>query len=164
VLDGNEGTMRAWRGISALLTAGLSASGCQAPRATLERTIFSDPAKPYLGMSKAEIVACAGTPSGSYAHNTGETLTYHYSGAGPVPSAEKKKEDSSNPLARPKSDKNWACSASLVFENGKLARVTFAPREVVSPYTQKTDPKTHEKVYVTPPPPCAFALPNCSGR
>jgi hypothetical protein len=66
------------------------------------------------------------------------------------------------PLGKPKSDKSWKCSASLAFEGGKLARVSFAPRDVVSPYEKKKDPKTGEKVYVTPPEPCTFSLPNCA--
>ena len=38
-------------------------------------------------MTKEQVVACAGKPSGSYGTTLGETLTYHYSGAGPVPTA-----------------------------------------------------------------------------
>ena len=56
----------------------------------------ADPAKPYLGMSKEEIVACAGEPYAKYKSGAeAETLTYHYSGAGPVPAApgEKKKKE-----------------------------------------------------------------------
>jgi hypothetical protein len=46
----------------------------------------ADPAKPYLGMSREEIVACAGEPYAKYKSGAeAETLTYHYSGAGPVP-------------------------------------------------------------------------------
>jgi hypothetical protein len=136
--------------------------GCQAPLATLETAMSEDPAKLYLGMTKAEIIACAGAPASTYAHHTGETLVYRYSGAGPVPGAEKKKEEKEgSPFSRKKSDKKWTCSASLVFEGGKLARLTFAHKDVVSPYEQKKDPKTGEKTYVTPPPPCAFSLPNC---
>ena len=55
----------------------------------------ADPAKPYLGMSKDEIVACAGEPYAKYKSGAeAETLTYHYSGAGPVPGppGEKKKK------------------------------------------------------------------------
>ena len=81
--------MNAFRGLVALLVAGLSLGACQAPVATFERTMLGDPAKPYLGMTKAQIIACAGTPAGSYATGTGETIIYHYSGAGPVPSAAK---------------------------------------------------------------------------
>ena len=114
-------------------------------------------------MTKEQVVACAGKPSGSYGTTSGETLTYHYSGAGPVPTAAPAKSDEEKgPLGKPKSDKTWKCSASLAFEGGKLARVSFAPRDVVSPYERKKDPKTGEKVYVTPPEPCTFSLPNCA--
>jgi hypothetical protein len=149
----------------AILTAGLAASSCQAPVQTFERNFLADPAKPYLGMTKEQIIACAGKPAGSYGTTSGETLTYHYSGAGPVPTAATAKSDEpKGPLGKPKSDKNYACNASLSFEGGKLARVTFAPRDVVSPYEKKKDPKTGEKVYVKPPEPCTFSLPNCAGR
>jgi hypothetical protein len=153
--------MNAVRGLVAILVAGLSLGACQAPVATFERTMLGDPAKPYLGMTKAQIIACAGTPAGSYPRDTGETITYHYSGAGPVPSAEKS-DAPKGPLGKPKSDKTYECNASLVFEADHLVRVTFAPREVVSPYAEKKDPKTGEKAYVTPPKPCVFSLPNCA--
>jgi hypothetical protein len=155
------GSMGAVRILLAILVAGLSLGACQAPVATFERTMLGDPAKPYLGMTKAEIIACAGTPAGSYATGTGETITYHYSGAGPVPSAAKS-DAPKGPLGKPKSDKNYDCNASLAFEADHLVRVTFAPVGVVSPYTEKSDPKTHEKAYVTPPKPCVFSLPNCA--
>jgi hypothetical protein len=78
-----------------------------------------------------------------------------------VPSAEKS-DAPKGPLGGPKSDKTYECNASMVFEADHLIRVTFAPREAISPYTEKTDPKTHEKAYVTPPKPCVFSLPNCA--
>ena len=113
--------MRLSRSLLAVLIAGLCASGCQSPRSTLERTIF-DPTRPYIGMTKEQVVACAGKPSGSYGTTSGETLTYHYSGAGPVPTAAPAKSDEEKgPLGKPKSDKSWKCSASLAFEGGKLA-------------------------------------------
>ncbi len=152
--------------ILAILAAGLGASSCQSPRATFERTFLPDPAKPYIGMSKDQIIACAGTPSGSYSTNTGEMLTYHYSGAGPVPAAAPKKDDTKkgNPLGAKKSDKNYDCGASLAFEGDHLVGVTFAPRLAVSPYETKKDSKTGEKVPVEQPKPCTFALPNCGGH
>ena len=55
----------------------LCASGIAAAR---------DPAAPYLGMTKAQILACAGEPHSRFKSGAAkETLTYHYSGAGPVP-------------------------------------------------------------------------------
>jgi hypothetical protein len=154
--------MRAVGTVFAIVAVGLALSGCQSPRATFEAVIKGDPAKPYVGMTTDQVIGCAGQPSGRYGTTSGETLVYHYSGAGPVPSAAKEKPDKKNPFAKSKSEKNWDCSASLSFESGRLTRVTFAPREVVSPYAQKKDPKTGEKVTVTPPPPCNFSLPNCS--
>ncbi len=55
----------------------------------MERTISGDPAKPYVGMTKEQVIACAGKPAGRYGTTSGETLVYHYSGAGPVPAAAK---------------------------------------------------------------------------
>jgi hypothetical protein len=157
--------MRVVRAMLAILAAGLGASSCQAPRATFERTFF-DPAKPYVGMTKEQVIACAGAPAGRYNTNTGETLVYHYSGAGPVPTAAPKKQDDAkaNPFGSKKSDKNYDCNASLVFEGGRLTRVTFAPRLAVSPYETKKDPKTREKLPVEQPKPCSFSLPNCAGH
>jgi hypothetical protein len=159
--------MRKAPAMLAILAVGLGVSSCQSPKATFERTFLPDPAKPYVGMSKEQIIACAGTPAGSYATNTGETLTYHYSGAGPVPTAAPKKQDDTkkgNQFGAKKSDTNYDCNASLIFEGGHLTRVTFAPRLAVSPYETKTDPKTHEKIPVEQPKPCTFSLPNCGGH
>ena len=149
----------------------LALSGCQSgpkvsPFDSVERMVESDPAKPYLGMSKAEVIACAGSPASTYGTKTGETLVFRYSGAGPVPGqkpdkAKEEEDKGGSPLSRKKSDKGWTCSASLVFEGGKLSRVTFAHKDAVSPYEQKKNAKTGEKTYVTPPPPCAFSLPSC---
>ena len=157
--------MRAVRSLLTILAASLLVSGCQSPKATFERTFLPDPAKPYVGMTKEQIVACAGRPAGRYNTDTGETLVYHYSGDGPVPQAAPKKDESkqTNPFGKKNSDKDYDCNASLVFEGGRLTRVTFAPRLAVSPYETKTDPKTHEKVPVEQPKPCSFSLPNCRG-
>jgi hypothetical protein len=155
--------MRKTAAMLAILTAGLGASSCQSPRATFERTFF-DPTKPYVGMTKEQVLACAGKPYNSYGTDKGETLTYHYSGAGPVPTADtKQKSDQKNPFSKSKSEKDWKCSASLAFENGKLVRVSFAPNAVVGPYDTKKDPKTGEKVPADKPEPCTFSLPNCRG-
>ncbi len=150
----------------------------------------ADPAKPYLGMTKEAVLACAGEPYAKYRSGAeAETLTYHYSGAGPVPAApgEKKKKDSglagffpggdkkdkkekkadqtgdagetgaksetadaSEPGAKKgkkkKKDSGWTCTASLVFESGLLARVSFAHKDVRSPYDwqKEKDPKKRE--------------------
>jgi hypothetical protein len=167
ILAGNRGmdsvsNMRASALVAFMATA-MVAGGCQAPVATIERTIAGNPAAPYRGMSKEEIMACAGQPASVYSHSSGETLVYHYSGSGPVPGAEKKK-DSGNPLEGRKSSGDWTCTASLVFENGRLERVTYAHRDVESPYKKKTNPETGKKEYITPPEPCSFSLPNCVRR
>jgi hypothetical protein len=161
----------------------------------------ADPAKPYLGMSKDEIIACAGEPYAKYKSGAeAETLTYHYSGAGPVPGApgEKKKKDkpsffpggdkadktekkdkkdkegdtsdTSQPRAKgggkkgKKKDSGWTCTASLVFENGRLARVAFAHKDVRSPYEWQSEknPKKQAELRNAPLPTCTFSLPNCA--
>jgi len=163
--------MRAPLAFPILVAVGFAVTSCQAPLSTLERTVKGNPAKPYLGMTKEQIIACAGTPRGSYLKGNAESLTYHYSGAGPVPGAPAKKSDKKsdksdkpNMLSRPKEDKDWTCAATLTFEQGRLTQVTYAPKEVVSPYETKTDPKTHEKVAVPQPAPCTFSLPNCAAH
>lgn len=156
--------MRARWGVIAAFLVGLAAGGCQAPVSTIQRTIGSNPAKPYRGMSKEEVVACAGQPASVFSHKTGETLVYHYNGAGPVPSTEKKKRDDGSIIGGRRSSKDWTCSASLIFEAGRLERVTYAHRDVESPYKTKTNPETGKKEYITPPEPCSFSLPNCPRR
>jgi hypothetical protein len=153
--------MRARLGMIAALVVGFAASGCQAPVSTLQRTIGSNPAKPYRGMSKEEIIACAGQPASVFSHKTGETLVYHYNGPGPVPSTDKKKKDGGSILGGRGSSKDWTCSASLIFEAGRLERVSYAHRDVESPYKTKTNPETGKKEYVPQPEACSFSLPNC---
>jgi hypothetical protein len=189
----------------------------------------ADPAKPYLGMSKEAIIACAGEPYAKYKSGAeAETLTYHYSGAGPVPAApgEKKKQgglaeffpggdkadknekkgkkdkaadasDASDATSQPsaegsgnkdkkdkavdatsdpsekrakgsgkkgkKKDSGWTCTASLVFENGRLAQVSFAHKDVRSPYDwqKEKNPQKQEAMRNKPLPTCTFSLPNC---
>ena len=60
---------------------------------SLSSAYAADPAKPYLGMSKDEIIACAGEPHGKYKRSAdGETLTYHYSAQAPCPAGPAKEE------------------------------------------------------------------------
>ena len=155
--------MSIWRlslGLAALLF--LAACG-GAPRAQMTRIISGDPARPYLGKSKTEIIACAGIPFGSYQTKTGVNLTYHYTGAGPVPSVEpEKKSGGLFGGGGKKNDKEWKCTATLAFENDKLTSVNFAPRDAVSPYATKEDKKTGEKIPVPMAEPCVFSLPRCS--
>jgi hypothetical protein len=150
------------------LTAGivsLCASGIAAAR---------DPAAPYLGMTEAQIIACAGKPHSSFKSGAEkETLTYHYSGAGPVPAekpkAEEKKSEEKESKSifgkdKKKEDKSWTCSASLVFENNKLVKVTFAHRDVRSPYQWQSekDPEKAEKMRKEGVPTCTFSLLRCA--
>jgi hypothetical protein len=172
----------------------------------------ADPARPYLGMSKEAILACAGEPYAKYKSGAdAETLTYHYSGAGPVPAppGEKKKKkegglasffpggdkadkteqkdkkdkagdasaandtgstsEASQKRAKgagkkgKKKDGGWTCTASLTFESGRLARVSFAHKDVRSPYEWQSEKNTkkQEAMRNAPLPTCTFSLPNC---
>lgn len=126
-------------------------------------------------MTKDEIIACAGEPYARYkSGSNAETLTYHYSGAGPVPAPpgekdKKKKKDrpgfifGSDKKNDKSKDKDWSCTASLVFEDGRLARVSFAHKDVRSPYAWQSekDPKKREELRDAPVPSCTFSLPNC---
>jgi hypothetical protein len=143
----------------------LCASGIAAAR---------DPAAPYLGITEAQIIACAGEPHSRFKSGAEkETLIYHYSGAGPVPAekpkAEEKKSEEKESKSilskfKKKEDKNWTCSASLVFESDKLVRVTFAHKDVRSPYQWQSekDPEKAEKMRKEGVPTCAFSLPRCA--
>ena len=57
------GTMGAVRTALAIAGIGLLVVACAAPRQTFERVVYGDPAKPYLGKTKTEIMTCAGTPA-----------------------------------------------------------------------------------------------------
>jgi hypothetical protein len=136
-----------------------------------------DPAAPYLGMTKDEIIACAGEPHARLKMGANaETLTYRYSGAGPVPAesakpGEKdKSKDKKSSIADVFGDKkgkkkdNWTCSASLRFENGKLVSVNFAHKDVRSPYAWQAekDPIKQEAKRKEETPTCTFSLPRCT--
>ena len=135
-----------------------------------------DPAAPYLGMTEAEIIACAGEPHARYRSGANaETLTFHYSGAGPVPAepgkSDEKKKDKKKSIADifgdkkgKKKDKDWTCSASFKFEGGRLVSVNFAHRDVRSPYAWQSedDPKKQEAMRNEEEPTCTFSLPRCS--
>ena len=143
----------------------LCASGVAAAR---------DPGAPYLGMTEAQIIACAGEPHSRFKSGAEkETLTYHYSGVGPVPAEKRKVEEKKSEERESKSifskfkkkdDKNWTCSASLIFENHKLVRVTFAHKDVRSPYQWQSekDPAKAEKMRKEGVPTCTFSLPRCA--
>jgi len=164
-----RGSRRFWVGLAgALMAVGIGLC------LSFSSAYAADPARPYLGMSKEEIVACAGEPHGKYKRGAnGETLTYHYSGAGPVPAApgEKKKgEKTKDALSafigkdKKKGGKGWSCTASLVFESGRLVRVSFAHKDVRSPYDwqKEKDPKKREALRNKQIPTCSFSLPNCA--
>ena len=149
-----------------VICAGLGATVSTAAQAR-------DPAAPYLGMTEAEIIACAGEPHARFRSGANaETLTYRYSGAGPVPAApdetEKKKKKSFADIfgdkKKKKKDKDWTCSASLVFEGGKLVRVSFAHKDVRSPYAWQSEknPKKREALRKEEVPTCTFSLPQCA--
>jgi len=162
--------MRSLHVLAAAGCIGLSAAGAAAAK---------DPAAPYLGMSQAEIIACAGAPHSRFESGADkETLTYRYSGEGPVPADksksdgkksdekkdEKKKISSIFGKDKKKEDKNWTCSASLVFEAGKLVRVNFSHRDVRSPYDWQSekDEKKAEQMRKEGVPSCGFSLPRCA--
>jgi hypothetical protein len=155
--------------LTALLPALLlGACGGVTPQSTLKSIAYGDPAKAYLGMTKAEIIVCAGEPHSTYKSGAAaETLTYHYSGAGPVPGEAPKADEKKKPgffgIDKKKEDKNWTCSASLVFENDRLARVSFSHKDVRSPYDWQAekDPKKAEAMRQEDVPSCPFSLPGC---
>jgi hypothetical protein len=157
---------RAKRSSTARIAAALILAACAG---LISAAYGADPAKPYLGMSKEGIIACAGEPYAKFKSGVeAETLTYHYSGAGPVPAPpdEKKKKDKPSLFGdkKKKKDKDWTCTASLVFENGRLARVNFSHKDVRSPYQWQSekDPKKAEAMRKEGVPTCGFSLPNCN--
>ena len=176
--------MRSFHAPAARLTPLVLVTACVGLYAAGGAAAKQDPAAPYLGMSQAEIIACAGEPHSRFESGSNkETLTYHYSGAGPVPaeksksddkkSDEKKSDDKKsdkNKLSsifgknKKKDDKDWTCSASLVFEDGKLVRVNFSHKDVRSPYDWQAekDPKKQEEMRKEGVPTCEFSLPRCA--
>src|SRR5262245_9986803 len=175
----SSSTLPARFGLLLLACAGLSAGLIASAQAR-------DPAAPYLGMTQAEIIACAGDPHARFRSGiNAETLTYHYSGEGPVPaepaktgekdkSKDKEKDkdkDKKSAIADlfggkkgKKKDKDWTCSASLKFEDGKLVSVNFAHKDVRSPYEWQAekDPEKQEELRKKELPTCTFSLPRCA--
>jgi hypothetical protein len=149
------------------LTPALMSCGGMGPQSTLQSIAYGDPAKPYIGMSRSEIVSCAGQPHSRYrSGESSETFTYRYSGAGPVPGAAPKPADKKKPFGGGSSSsgsKDWTCTASLVFENDRLTRVSFAHKEVRSPYAWQSekDPEKQAELRNTEVPTCSFSLPGC---
>jgi hypothetical protein len=135
-------------GLAALLSACGGGSG---PEDAIQQLSRVDYGQPYIGMSKNEVLRCAGQPRSRIpAGTSAETLIYHYSGAGPVPSSGDKKQKPT-------------CSASLTFEKDKLVRVSYAHMLVRSPYDWQSedDPKKAEQMRNEAVPSCVFSLPRC---
>jgi hypothetical protein len=135
--------------LPSLVIGALVASCGTNPVAVVKNITADDPAAPYLGMHQSEVIACAGQPHSQYrSGDNAETLTYRYSGAGPRPGADTKK---------------WTCTANLLFDKGRLARVSFAHRDARSPnaHLSEKDPEKAAKMKAEGSPTCVFAPPNC---
>lgn len=113
-----------------------------------------DPAAPYIGRSKAQIMACAGQPFSYYRTGAGENLIYHYNGGGPVPGHGGSKKKKGGMLSFKRGSKNWACTATLQFQAGHLIAVHYAARKAKSPYDENGRKKPNV-------PHCTFSLPRC---
>jgi hypothetical protein len=158
-------------GLTATALLGSCATAVQGPADIAKQITRSDPTGAYVGMTKAEVIACAGQPHARYGSATGETLTYQYSGAGPVPAPPEKddKKQGDKPkgpfagVGGKKSKGNFDCTASFVFDGDRVTRITFAHKDVDSPYAwqKEKDPEKAEKMREAGVPTCAFSLPNC---
>jgi hypothetical protein len=145
---------RLFAAAAGLTAAGLVAAcgGGSGPGDAIQQLSRVDYGKPYIGMSKPEVLRCAGQPRSRIpAGKTTETLVYHYSGAGPVPSSGDKKKEKAT------------CTASLTFEKDKLVRVSYAHMEVRSPYDWQSEdnPEKAEEMRRSEVPSCVFSLPRC---
>jgi hypothetical protein len=146
--------------LAGLLSGCASGSG---PEDAYKQLTRVDHSKPYIGMSKTEVLKCAGQPRARLPASGGaETLVYHYSGAGPVPSGGGDKK-SSNPFSKKKKKGDTECTASLVFENERLIRVSYAHKKGRSPYEWQgeKDPQKAEEMRRALLPTCTFSLPRC---
>ena len=58
---------------------------------------------------------------------------------------------------------DWTCTASLVFDGDRLTRVSFAHKDVDSPYAwqKEKDPEKQAAKRDAGVPTCTFSLPNC---
>ena len=167
--------MRASLRLLASLAASLLAAACANPSATIKEIAYGDPTKPYLGMSKQELIGCAGQPYSTYPSGSSVTLTYHYTGAGPVPGEaakpDKKKDDNAKKGGlmgnmKKKDDKAWTCTASFVFENDRVTKIAFAHKDVTSPYAYQAGSSEAERAKNAAKgpqevPTCTFSLPRC---
>ena len=144
-------------GLAGLLSGCASSSGPEDAFKALTRVDYG---KPYIGMSKAEVLSCAGQPRSRIpAGESSETLVYHYNGAGPVPQAADADSGGKKKSKAPAAE----CSASLTFEKNVLVRVSYAHMNVRSPYdwqNQKNEAAA-EKMREEGVPTCVFSLPRC---
>lgn len=143
---GTIGAALATAGLACLLTACTGFSGPEQAYKDLTRVDYG---KPYIGMTKQQVIGCAGQPRSRIpAGSGGETLIYHYNGEGPVPGG---------------SPKDATCTASLTFEGGTLVRVNYSHKEGRSPYAWQSekDPEKAEQMRRETPPTCVFSLPRC---
>ena len=138
--------------LAAAVLLGSCATAVQGPADMVNRITASDPTKAYIGMTKAEVIACAGQPHSRYpAAGGSEIITYHYDGAGPVPP--EKKSDKGDKDDKPKG----FVRRRQVGQEGRLdlhreprvrrrpadVRVSFAHKDVDSPYAwqKEKDPE-----------------------
>jgi hypothetical protein len=155
----------------AVLAAGLAGllGGCaggSGPEDTYKQLTRVDYGKPYIGMSKAEVLKCAGNPRSRIpAGASAETLVYRYNGAGPVPlsgggNTEKKKKKL---FAEAPKSADGNCTATLTFEKDTLVRVSYAHKDARSPYQWQSEKneKKAEAMRREGVPTCTFSLPRC---
>jgi hypothetical protein len=157
--------------LAAGLAGALQACAYSGPSDMVNQLTAVDYGKPYIGMSKAEVLNCAGPPRSRIATGANsEMLVYHYSGAGPVPGgaapakADKKDKKKSGPFSGLSQQKQaFTCTANLSFEGDRLVQVSYAHRDVHSAYDweHEKDPKKQEEMKRAGVPTCVFSLPRC---
>jgi len=163
--------LRLAAGVALVGTLGLLLAGCASgsgPEDAFKQLTRVDYGKPYLGMTKAEVLSCAGQPRSRLPAAGGtETLVYHYSGAGPVPSGDAgEAKKAGSPFGGKKKKSKGPkpeCSASLTFDKGVLVRVNYAHMNVRSPYEWQSEKSeaAQEKMRKEGVPTCVFSLPRC---
>ena len=134
---------------AALACLAAGCTGLSGPEQAYKSLTRVDYGKPYIGMSKDEVLRCAGSPRSRIPGNGGtETLIYHYKGAGPVPGG---------------TPKDPTCTASLTISAGRVTRVNYAHMQARSPYAYQSEknPEKAEELRRTEAPTCVFSLPRC---
>ena len=128
--------MRCSPGIAARLAKIAAVTTCVGLYAAVDAAAKQDPAAPYLGMSVADIIACAGEPHSRFESGPGkETLTFRYSGAGPVPAEKSKADDKKSDdktrtkcgsiFGKKRKKRTTPGWESRAFEDGKVVRVSL---------------------------------------